>query len=128
MERQSGLGVPREHRATNFNQTKIARVTSTAKYDKYGMIEVVFLDYGRPAPVWVIGDIDRKPSVGDQVIIGYLEGRKDSPYLVGFAKGFSKTHQHIQIREDYVKLQVGTTILEVSSSGVKVNGKTVQTV
>jgi len=106
MTLQSNLGPLKIHRLPNFTEPKMGRVTSTRDYSKYGRIEVVFLDYGVPCPVWVIGDIDREPVEGDMVLIGYMEGRGDRPYLIGYMKNSSYSTNFIQVKKDLIRVQL----------------------
>jgi hypothetical protein len=107
MADQSAFGSRKVHRVPGFDGiTKIARVTSTKDFHKYARIEVIFIDYGQPMPVWVVGDTDREPVEGDQVIIGYIDGRKDAPYLIGFVKNHSYTTNFIVVKKDKIKLQL----------------------
>lgn len=114
-ENQSSLGNRRVHRTPAHTQSKIGRVTSIKDYQAYGKIEVVFLDYGMPFPVWVIGDLDREPVTGDQVIVGYMEGRKDAPYLAGFVKNESYTSNFVQVSMNKIRLQL--PVFEVGVRG-----------
>jgi hypothetical protein len=85
---------------------KLARVVSNANYDAQRTVEVMFLDHGKSFPVWAVGNVDRKPENGDMVVVGYLEGRKDSPYLKGFVKMESATANYIVITKDVIRLQI----------------------
>jgi hypothetical protein len=114
-ENQSSLGNRRIHRTPAHTQSKIGRVTSIKDYRDYGKIEVVFLDYGMPFPVWVVGDLDREPVTGDQVIVGYMEGRKDAPYLAGFVKNESYTSNFVQVSMNKIRLQL--PVFEVGVRG-----------
>ncbi|MBE0335122.1 hypothetical protein [Paenibacillus sp. 23TSA30-6] len=114
MKDQSALGGKSVNRLPEFNSTRLAHVTSTKNYEKYGRIEVVFLDYSQPVPVWVIGGIDREPVEGDTVIVGYLDNRKDTPYLAGFLRNSSYGTNFITVKRDLIKLQ-----LPVYEIGVK---------
>lgn len=114
MQRQSSLGNQVIQRGHKYNTTKICKVTSTKDYHKLGRIEVVSLDYSKPYPVWVVGSIDREPQTGDQVVIGYIEERKDAPYLKGFVKNKAYTTNFIEVRKDRVRVQ-----LPVFQIGVK---------
>jgi hypothetical protein len=114
MKDQSALGGKTTNRMPEFNATRLARVTSIKDYEKYARIEVIFLDYSQPAPVWVLGDIDREPVEGDIVIVGYLDNRKDAPYLAGFQKNSSYGTNFITVKRDKIKLQ-----LPVYEIGVK---------
>jgi len=114
MQEQSAFGSRQVHRLPPYSESKLARVTSTKDYIKYGRIEVIFLDYGQPAPVWVVGDIDREPVEGDMVVVGFLDNRQDSPYLIGFVKNENYTTNFVVVKKDKVKLQ-----LPVFEIGVK---------
>lgn len=114
MKEQSSLGGKAVSRAPSYNHTKIARVTSTKDFHKYGRIDVIFLDYGQPAPVWVFNDLDREPVDGDQVLVGFVDGRKDTPYMIGFLKNGSYTTNFFVMKKDKIKLQ-----LPVFNIGVK---------
>jgi len=106
MKDQSALGGKSVNRLPKFDSTRLAHVTSTKNYEKYGRIEVVFLDYSQPVPVWVIGGIDREPVEGDTVIVGYLDNRKDAPYLAGFLRNSSYGTNFITVKRDLIKLQL----------------------
>jgi hypothetical protein len=117
MANQSSLGDRQVHRHPNFHKTDMGRVTKNNRYEAHGIIEVVLLDYSKPFPVWVINEIDRKPMTGDHVLISYVGGRKDSPYLVGFVKNKAYTTNFIEVHEDRIRVQ-----LPVKEIGKK-NGK-----
>lgn len=106
MKPQSSLGRKTIHRTPDYNGTEIGKVTSIDKYKKYGIIEVMCLNYSQPAPVWVVGDIDREPVEGDQVLIGFIDGRPDTPYLIGFVKNSSYTTNFITVRKDKIRVQL----------------------
>ncbi|WP_028590363.1 hypothetical protein [Paenibacillus massiliensis] len=114
MKDQSALGGKTVNRMPEFNATRLARVTSVKDYEQYGRIEVVFLDYSQPVPVWVFSGVDREPVEGDTVIVGYLDNRKDAPYLAGFHKNNSYGTNFVVVKRDMVKLQ-----LPVFEIGVK---------
>ena len=117
MKEQSALGGRVISRQPNYNHTKIGRVTSVKDFQKYGRIEVIFLDYSQPAPVWVFNNIDREPVEGDHVLVGFIEGRKDTPYVIGFLKNMSYTTNFVVVKKDMIRLQ-----LPVFDIGVK-NGR-----
>ena len=104
--RQSSLGSQKIHRNPEYNTTHIGRVTKIEDYDALGRIDVMFLDYGVSHPVWVVGSIERKPVIGDLVIIGYINGRQDSPYLAGYVKNGAYTTNFITIQQDRIKIQL----------------------
>lgn len=115
MAEQNAFGSRKVHRQFDYGGvTKIARVTSTADFHAYARIEVIFLDYGQPMPVWIVNDLDREPVEGDKVVIGYIDGRKDAPYLIGFVKNESYTTNFVVVKKDKIKLQ-----LPVFEVGVK---------
>jgi hypothetical protein len=103
---QSSLGTKKMNRLPKYSSYTIARVTSVADYHKYARIEVLFLDYSQPCPVWVIGELDREPVEGDQVLIGFIEGRQDMPYVKGFVKNKSYTTNFVVVKKDKIKLQL----------------------
>lgn len=103
---QNSLGSRQPSRTPVYHQTKMGRVHNTSRWREYGKIEVVFLDYGTPLPVWVVGNIDREPSEGDWVLVGYMEGRKDAPYLVGYVRNEAYTSNEIIIGKEYLRFQL----------------------
>lgn len=124
MPRQNALGKREVHKMPSFNDTRIARVTGTSKYETYGMIDVICLDYSQPFPVWVSGDIDRKPSDGDQVLIGFIHGRKDAPYLISFVRGYTATDDYIKVEKGKITLQIPNSgnSIEITENGTYING------
>ncbi|WP_308722508.1 hypothetical protein [Paenibacillus polysaccharolyticus] len=106
MKDQSALGGRMTNRMPEFNATRLAKVVSTKDYERFGRIEVVFLDYSQPIPVWVTGEIDREPIEGDQVIVGYLDNRKDAPYLAGFLRNAGYGSNFISIKREIIKIQL----------------------
>lgn len=122
MTRQSSLGSQKVNRNPKYDKTDIGRVTANDRYEKYGIIEVVMLDHSTPFPVWVVGDIDRKPMTGDHVHIGYVDGRKDAPYLVGHVKNKSYTTNFIEVDEKHVIIQL--PVMEVGKKDGKAHNDT----
>lgn len=117
VQSQSSLGGHKVHRTPSYQMTKIGKITSIKDYKKYGKIEAVFLDHGYPFPVWVVGSIDREPVTGDQILVGYMEGRKDAPYMMGFVRNEAYTSNFIEVSKDRIRVQ-----LPVLDIGVK-NGR-----
>lgn len=103
------LGSRRAHRNPQYFMDKMARVKSAADFRSKARIDVQFLDHGKCMPVWVVGDVDREPVEGDMVIIGYMEGRKDAPYLKSFVRNDSYTANYIEVGKDYIRLQLPLT-------------------
>lgn len=102
----NSLGTKRVHRNPSYFMDKLGRVTSAADFRSKARIEVQFLDHGKCMPVWVVGDVDREPVAGDMVIIGYMEGRKDSPYLKAFVRNETYTANYIEVGKDYIRFQL----------------------
>lgn len=102
----NSLGERRVHRNPHYYMDKMARVSSSANFRSEGKIEVSFIDHGKCMPVWVVGDVDREPVEGDMVIIGYMEGRKDAPYLKSFVRNESYTSNYIEVGKEYIRFQL----------------------
>jgi hypothetical protein len=105
----NSLGTKKVHRNPNYYLDKLGRVTSSANFRSKGRIEVQFLDHGKCMPVWVVGDVDREPVQGDMVIIGYMEGRKDAPYLKAFVRNETYTANYIEVGKEYIRFQLPKT-------------------
>ena len=103
---QTALGDKKLHKHPKFTDTKIGRITATKGYKDYGRIEVIFLDYSQPCPVWVTGHVDREPVEGDQVLVGFIDGRADAPYLIGFIRNESYTANFISVEKGAIKIQL----------------------
>lgn len=106
MQDQSSLGSKTVNRNPSFNADRLARVTSVKDLYTAGRIEAVFLDFSQPSPVWVVGDLDREPVEGDMIVIGYLDARKDAPYMRGFVKNQAYTTHFMIVKKDKIKLQL----------------------
>jgi hypothetical protein len=102
----NALGQKKLHKSPQYTMDKIGRVTSAADYKTKARIEVEFLDHGKCMPVWVVGDVDREPMPGDMVVIGYMEGRKDCPYLRAFVRNESYTANYIEVGLEYIRFQL----------------------
>lgn len=102
---QSSLGRQEIHNTPSYEGTDLARVIDTTDFDKFGIIDVVLLDGSNPSRVWVTNNIDREPVDGDMVLIGYIAGRKNSPYLLGFLDD-SYMRNFVQIKKDLIRLQL----------------------
>lgn len=122
MTYQTGLGGSEVLRNASYIHTDMGRVTSNSRYDKEGIIDVVFLDKSTPFPVWVVGDIDRKPMTGDHVLVGYIGGRKDAPYLAGILKNLSYTTNFIEVDEKHIRLQL--PVLDIGEIGGRAHNDT----
>lgn len=102
----NGLPAKKVHKNPEYLMDKFATVTSAANYRTNRTIDVMFLDHGKAFPVWCVGDISREPVEGDMVVVGFLEGRKDSPYIKGFIKLNSVTANYIDVGKDYIRIQL----------------------
>jgi hypothetical protein len=91
-----------------FDYVTFARVTSNKDYEEYGRVDVQFLNDGGlaggvPLPVWVIEDgAEVKPEEGDMVLIGFVQGNKDIPYLIGYVKDHYACGHMIRIDKDKI--------------------------
>jgi hypothetical protein len=140
MQEQAALGNRQVYSKPSYSLTQVGRVVSVGNYDKTGTIEVVFLDYSKPFPVWVNGDIDRKPTEGDLVLVGFIQERQDAPYLAGFVRNESYTANFIKVEKDRIVIQLPTDTedikghllddnkqttrksIVVTASGITING------
>lgn len=106
MQPQSGFGSKTVHRLPTYDYVQVGRVTSVANYKDYGRLDVVFHDYSQPHPVWVTGHADREPVEGDQVLVGFINGRPDQPYLISFVRNESYTSNFLVIQKDKIRVQL----------------------
>jgi hypothetical protein len=106
MHEQSALGQKNINRKPLYDQLRMAKVTSVKDFSTFGRVSVVFLDYSQPVPVWCFGSIDREPVEGDTVMVGFIEGRKDTPYLHSFYKNESYGTNFVVVTRNKVKLQL----------------------
>jgi hypothetical protein len=116
MKEQASLGTVVANVRPVYDSMQIGRVVSVSDYTKFGRIEVIFLDYSKPFPVWVNGSIDRKPSEGDQVLVGFIQGRQDAPYLAGFVRNESYTSNFMLIEKDKIILQLPADAEDLEAS------------
>lgn len=123
MREQSALGANKAYTCPTYNLTQIGRVISTGQYKKYGMVEVVFNDYSKPFPVWVVSEVDRQPIEGDMVLVGFIQGRHDAPYLMGYIRNESYTSNYISIEKDRIILQIPTSDADKKAHLLEDSGK-----
>lgn len=103
---QSSLGRKEVHNTPSYGANKdIARVVDTTDFDKYGIIDVVYIDGSNAARVWVTNPIDREPVTGDLILVGYISGQKNAPYLSGFIEE-SYMRNFVQIKKDLIRIQL----------------------
>lgn len=102
---QTSLGTQQQNNTPRFGSNDIARVIGTDDFDLYGIIDVILLDGSNPARVWVSNSIDREPVSGDMVLIGYISGHKNAPYLIGFLDD-CYMRNFVQIKKDLIRMQL----------------------
>lgn len=125
MQTQSALGNKVLNRLPDFSQTFLGRVTSVKDFDR-GRVEIALIDGGTPIVASVVGQIARKPVEGDKVLISYISGRPDAPYLLGFVHKDSFSSDSIRVEKDKitVKLPNNAASVELSENGtVRINSK-----
>jgi hypothetical protein len=111
--KQSSLPVKqvRETAFQSFNDNVIARVEKNDDYDK-GKIEVIFVNRTKPAPVWVFDG--PKPEVGDYVLVGYINGQKNNPYMQGIFSNKAWTSNFIVVEKDRIRIAFPTDDKDVT--------------
>lgn len=117
--RQSSLP-PVQARQTafmNFNDTLMARVEKTDDLKEQGRIEVIFLNRTKPAPVWVFDGPD--PVVGDYVMVGFVNGQKNNPYVAGIFKNRAWTSNFILVTNEMIRIQFPTEEKDVTGDDPK---------
>lgn len=83
---QNSLPTPKNNRFPEFNTVQAAKVTSIKDLEEKGQIYVKFNKRGSPAPVNVMENGGHViPSEGDYVLVGFVDGDKTTPYLIGYA-------------------------------------------
>jgi hypothetical protein len=106
MQPQSSLGVEQIYKAPSYTHIQIGHITSTKNYKDYGIVEVVFLDHSQPFPVWANGTLDKEPTEGDTVLVGFIQGRYDYPYVIAFVRNKSYTANFITVEKDRIIIQL----------------------
>lgn len=96
----------RETAFQTFNDTQIARVQKTDDYDAKGKIEVIYVNRTKPAPIWVFDG--PKPEVGDYVLVGFINGQKNNPYMVGLFSHKAWTSNFVRVEKDLIRIQMPT--------------------
>jgi hypothetical protein len=114
MKTQSSLGREQTYNVPMYDQTQIGHVTSIKDYKKYGRIGVIFLDHSQPVNVWAIGcSMDREPVEGDMVLVGFIQGRPDSPYMINFVRNESYTSNFVVVDKDKILIQFTTDLEDI---------------
>lgn len=92
-----------------FNIPTLARVTKNDHYFSQSKIEVVFLNRTAPVPIWVLNSgASVKPEVGDYVLVDYIDGQKNNPYMVGLVSHKAYTSNFIRVEKDMIRIQFPT--------------------
>lgn len=102
----------RETAFQSFNENIIARVEKTDDYETKGKIEVIFLNRTKPAPIWVFDGA--KPEVGDYVLVGYINGQKNNPYMQGLFSNKAWTSNFVRVEKDRIRIQFPTDDKDVT--------------
>jgi uncharacterized protein involved in type VI secretion and phage assembly len=116
MTTQTALGRPTPYPYPRFDHVAIAIVTSNVDYDTLGRVEVLFMNDGGLAggvavPVYVVeSGLSVKPEEGDTVLVGFVQGNKDNPWLIGTFKGKAATSGMIALTKEGLTIGVKTNL------------------
>lgn len=89
-----------------FDHVRRAVVLSTVDFDEKRRIEVQFEKGGAPTPVHIIENFATKvPEPGDWVIVGYIEGSKHLPYLIGHVKDLHRTADIVRLHKTFFEVK-----------------------
>ncbi len=117
--RQASL--PRQQtRITQFQEfikQGFARVTKNDDFETKGKIEVEFLNRTKPAPIWVLDPSVGKPEVGDYVLVGFIDGQKNNPYMAGIVAHKAYTSNFIRVEKTGITIQFPLDETDVVGSG-----------
>lgn len=125
---QSSLGAPSLHSYPRFDTVRVARVTGTTDW-KLGKIEVMFNDGispgGVPVPVALIENgLNIEPCEGDWVLVGYINGKKNSPYFIGFYANKYALANRISVTKEEIKLEFpteeGSFLIKMDATGISI--------
>ena len=98
---QNSLGEFKTHKPDSFTQLIPGRVVSTVDYEEFKQVAVSFSKGGTTLPVWVVEDgVSPKPVNGDWVLVGFIGGHKNQPYIAGYYRGNYAWSNHIMMRRD----------------------------
>jgi len=103
---------PRQTAFQQFNDVLMARVERVDDLQTKGRIEVIFLNRTKPAPVWVFDGPD--PVVGDFVMVGFVNGQKNNPYVIGIFKNKAWTSNFLLVTEKMIRVQFPTDTKDVT--------------
>lgn len=110
---QSSLGKVERYAVPRFDHFKIAIITSTYEFDSKRRIEVRFNNGGAPVPVQVVESLGTQvPEQGDWVVVGYIEGSKHRPFLVGYVKDLYRTSDILRLGKDFIEVKFPTVFDE----------------
>jgi hypothetical protein len=117
---QSSLGDLQGYRPYRFDYIIFAKVTSNADYDTKGRVEVKLFNGrtfgGVPVPVTVLQNgVNFAPKEGDLALLGYANGIKNAPVILGFINGKYSNTNTITIEDGTVLINGRDIIDEISS-------------
>ena len=103
---QSALGELKPYRIQRFDHFKVAVVASTSHFDEDGTIEVHFVRGGHPVPVHIFENMGTNlPEEGDWVLIGFAEGSKHFPFLIGYLKDYYRTSDILRLTKNFFEVK-----------------------
>lgn len=103
---QSGLGNFKSNTDLQFQNMRVAKVTSVEKLKTEGKIEVEFVKGGRPVPVHFVENVSVTPEQGDWVIVGNIDGNKNNVFFVGYFRNFYACSNYIKVSKDCIRIQL----------------------
>lgn len=104
---QHVLGEFKTHKPSSFTQLIPGQVVSVVDYDEFQQVEVAFSEGGTTIPVWVVEDgVSPKPVNGDWVLVGFIGGHKNQPYIAGYYRGKYAWSNHIMMRRDETTAEI----------------------
>lgn len=100
-----------------FIEPQMARVSKNTDYFTHGKIEVIFINRTKPAPIWVLeSGASPKPEVGDFVLVGYIDGQKNNPFMAGIFSHKAWTSNFIRVEKGMIRIQFPTDPKDVDQS------------
>lgn len=105
---------PRQTAFQQFNDMLMARVEKVDNLETKGQVEVIFLNRTKPAPVWVFDG--PSPAVGDYVMVGFVGGQKNSPYIAGIFRNRGWTSNFVLVTDKMIRIQFPTDSTDVTGA------------
>lgn len=113
---QTSLGQPIPYPYPRFDHVAMAKVTGTVDYATIGRVEVQFINDGGLAggmavPAYVVeSGLSVGPEEGDTVLVGFIRGDKNSPWLIGTFMGGAATSGLLRLKKDRFTVSVKTDL------------------